>query len=239
MSGARLDAQAVRAFLQANPEIVRDDPELIARIAPDLARPDGALDLNAFARNRLERRVAELEAERDRLTALAAENFAAQQRVHEAVLKLMDARDFEDVIQIAARGLAPVVGADTAALAVESATGDQALAGCAQGGVHVLAPGAVDRILPGGAIAAVRRADGCTETLYGADGSSVQSEAVIRLHFARRAPVGLLAFGSRDRDYFAPGQDTALLSFLAHALEASVRAWLDLPPLDRDAGDAA
>ena len=57
----------------------------------------------------------------------------------------------------------------------------------------------------------------------------VRSQALLRLHASRIAPVGLLAFGSRDSERFHPGQGTELLNFLARMLERLIRGWLHLP----------
>ena len=53
----------------------------------------------------------------------------------------------------------------------------------------------------------------------------------MRLAASRKAPIGLLALGSRDSDKFYPGQGTELLGFLGRIGSLSIRSWLDLPPI--------
>ena len=54
-------------------------------------------------------------------------------------------------------------------------------------------------------------------------------EALIRLDIHSKAPAGILAFGSRNPDFFAPDQGTELVTFLARVVERCIKAWLTLP----------
>lgn len=227
-----LDPEAVRAFLRANPDVVRGDAELMALIAPRAVRADGVVDMAAYARDRLARELARLKDERATILEIAQANLEAQKRVHDAVLKIIDAQDFEEVVRVAANHLAPVVGADRAAFAVESLENETALVGQAAGGVRVLPPGGVDALLTPGQRSVVRATDERSAVLFGEHSEDLRSEAVVRLIFSSRAPHGVLAFASRDPRFFEAGQDTELLRFLAAALEASVRGWLHLPGPD-------
>ena len=65
--------------------------------------------------------------------------------------------------------------------------------------------------------------------VFGGATGLVRSSALLRLRFGSRAPVGILALGSRRDEMFHPGQGTELLCFLGRVLELCVRAWLDLP----------
>ena len=64
--------------------------------------------------------------------------------------------------------------------------------------------------------------------IFGAGAGLVASDALIRLRISRRTPMAMLALGSRQTDFFHPGQATELLNFLGQSVETSIRGWLNL-----------
>ena len=96
-------------------------------------------------------------------------------------------------------------------------------------GLVRLEPGTVDELIGRGrTVTLVDRTEGQT-ALFGAAASLISSQALIRLQVSRKTPPALLALGSRRAKQFHEGQRTELLTFLARALERSIRAWLNLP----------
>lgn len=228
-----LTAGQVKAYLRRYPNILRDDPNLLASLLPPAHAEDGTVrDLQRFVIDRLQDRVREAERAREAMVEASQLNMEAQSRVHEAVLMLAGARDLDALIRIVTRDLAETVGVDAACLCVEAQEGDGSLP--ADGnthGVQVLAPGTIDALL-GPEIPHMLCNDvesGCL--LFGPQWGEIRSEALIRLHFGRRAPEGLLAIGARDPDMFHPDQGVDLLGFLARTLEQCLRRCLDLPQI--------
>lgn len=223
-----LDASQVLAFLRAQPEFLAEHAELLAPLLrPERASGDRVVDLQRFILERLKQRTQELEEERSQMVALARLNLKSQTRVHRAVLALINAQSFEHLIQATTIDLPVFLGLDVASLCIE-ATGTPPPR-CETPGVRVLDAGAVDRLLgPARDILLLSPVRG-DSALFGSAAALVRSEALLRLKFGPAAPVGLLALGSRKESRFHPGQGTELLSFLARAIELSIRTWLDLP----------
>jgi uncharacterized protein len=112
-------------------------------------------------------------------------------------------------------------------LCIEGA--DAPLPRIGMGGVHLLEPGTVDRLL-GAKRAVLLRADADPEeSVFGGAASLVRSDALVRLAVGSTTPAGLIAFGTRHPGFFNGSQGTELLTFLAHVLEHCIRGWLDLP----------
>lgn len=223
-----LDAERVIAFLRAHPEFLVEHAELLAPLL-DRAQASGdrVVDFQRFVVERLKTRTHALEAERDQMMSLARLNLKSQTRVHRAVLALMSAQTFEHLIQATTIDLPVFLGLDVASLCIES-TG-AAIPRHETPGVRVLEPGAVDDFLgPARDMLLRTNARGDAE-LFGPGATLVRSDALLRLKISPSAPAGLLALGSRKEGRFHPGQGTELLSFLARAIEISIRAWLDLP----------
>jgi uncharacterized protein YigA (DUF484 family) len=227
-----LTANQVKAYLRRYPNVLRDDPLLLAELLPPGHTENATVrDMQRYVIERLQERVREAERARETVLEAAQVNMEAQMRVHEAVLMCAGAADLDSLIRIVTRKLAGVVGVDAVCLCVEALDGDGG-SPAADGnthGVQVLAPGTIDRLLGAEVPHMLRNDVQSPSPLFGPQWRSVRSEALIRLHFGRRAPGGLLAVGAHDPDLFHPEQGVDLLNFLARALEQCLRRCLDLP----------
>ncbi|WP_332656147.1 DUF484 family protein [Brevundimonas sp.] len=211
----------IRAWLQANPQILLDDRSLLEEIG---LKPHGrnVVEFGRAALTRLEE-AAEREADaRKRIEAIARANFAAQTQTHVAALDLMEARNPSDL----ARRLDAV------------AQGRFGLAGAAIG---LEKPGAVPfgwKPLDAGGVDALLGEHGLTWLgpnfdglgLFGANEDEVRSVALIRM-----APVfpgedagarpALCAFGSPEEDGFTPTMGCELVAFIARVVERTAERW--------------
>jgi len=225
---APLDGARVLAYLETHPEFLAEQAAFIAGLL-NPARESGSrvVDMQRFLVERLERRTRELESERDQMVALARLNLKSQTRIHRAVLALINAQSFEQLIQAVTIDMPVFLGLDVAALCIEAA--ETPPPRCETPGVRVLEAGAVDRMLGSARDLLLLPNVRGDANLFGAGSPLVRSMALLRLKFSPLAPLGLLALGSRKETRFNPGQGTELLSFLARAIELSIRTWLDLP----------
>lgn len=224
---AGLSAEDVAAWLREHPDFLAQRPELAATLAPPrVERGRGVLDFQAFMVDRLRDELARLKDQQRELLATTRANLNNQNRVHAAILFLLDARSFEQLIQAVTTELAVLLDLDVACLVIES--NGQELPHVHSSGVRVAPPGLVDSVL--GRRPVLLRSDVVGDPeIYGHGAGLVRSEALIRLRVSEDTPQGLLAFGSREPDMFHPGQGTELVCFLARVVERSIRAWLDLP----------
>lgn len=219
----------VKAFLLAHPEFVTDDPDLISAIIPAQDNGHNVVDMQQFIIGKLQKQVRTLRDIQSELIEASSLNSLAREQVHNAACALLDARNFEHLIEYitAPEGLARAIDVRAAALCIETSNG---VSGIGIRSVRVLEPGGVARMMGGDVsyrlVANVHGSRG----LYNHLAEEVQSEALVRLDFASGAPAGLLALGGRTPEQFHPEQAADLLEFLARIVERCVRRWLDLPP---------
>ena len=222
------EADQVAAYLRRNPGFLNDYPELLETLIPPERRHHGEaiVDLQAAMIERMRnenRRIGELQAD---LLATSRANMSAQSRIHAGVLALLEATTFEHLIQAITTDLALLLDVDVVALCVEAADTptrrDVA-------GVHMLFPGEVDDILGPNRDIMLVPLTHMANPIYGGGASLVRSEALLRLRPSARAPMGLLALGSRVEGHFDSNQGTEFLVFLARILELCIRTWLELP----------
>jgi len=218
----------VIAWLQQHPDLLTRHPDLCETLLPPARAQSGdnVVDLQRFMVQRLQGELHRVSHVGSELLDASRQNLSATQRVHAAVLLLLEANSFEHMIHTATQDWTDLLDVDAISLCVE---GDpQKMKEIATGGVVVLPNGAIDTLL--GALPAVAR-DKCeaADWIYGPAATLVQSDALARLDFGPNSPQAMLALGSREVDKFQPNQGTELLQFLAGVLGRGVRSWLDIP----------
>jgi uncharacterized protein YigA (DUF484 family) len=218
----------VAAYLRRHPDFLIRHPEVLDGMKPPMrSRGAGVVDLQHFMVERLRGEIQRLRSEQDDLVAVSRDNISTQSRVHKAVLALLSAPSFEHLIEVVTTDLALLLDVDVVSLCIEGA--DEPLPRIGMGGVHLLEPGTVDRLL-GAKRAVLLRADADPEeAVFGGAASLVRSDALVRLAVGSTTPAGLIAFGTRHPGFFNGNQGTELLTFLARVLEHCIRGWLDLP----------
>jgi len=230
-ANGRLTAAVVADYLRRHPDFLAENPDLLEVISPPSRfngnGNGGVVDLQQAMVERLRHEIAEITAARDDLVALSRGNGAAQTRVHRAVIALLSARSFEQLIEIVTTDLAVMLDLDVVTLGVESAGGDGPPVRV--NGIVRLEPDTVDALI--GQDRALRQRPDIQgdPMIFGAGAGLVASDALIRLSISERTPTAMLALGSGQADQFHPGQGSELLCFLGQAVENAIRGWLRLP----------
>ncbi len=213
---------AVKAYIRMHRARLASDGELLALLLPERFQEDGVSDLQRFAIERLRAENQALRAERDALKSSSDRGVHLSDGVRRAVLELLDARSFADVIAVATAS-APAFGADRAVFCIEGADG---IAGATSSdGVRLIAPGTVTAVVGPDGMGAILSGGG--ELLFGRTG--FRSLAAFRLRIGQDTPHALYVLGSLAEGRFEGRESEADLGYFARALERAIRAWLDLP----------
>ena len=214
----------VLEFLKDN----QDDPDLIEAMLPEKKRPRRGepADFQAYAIERLRADKDEaIEISKD-IVATSRANMNNQQRVHTAVLRLLEAQNFEDFIHCITMDLATILDVDIAVLVVE-ADGNE-IPHVQTNGIRVIPQGTTDKWMEEKPVLLQDNISG-SEAIYGGGAALVQSQILLRVDISLDTPPAILAFGARDPNTFIEGQATDQILFLARVIERSFRSWLNLP----------
>ena len=216
-----LNAKDVVAFLVANPTFLNEHPELIGVLAPPSQnKADGVLDMQAFMIERLQGELRNLQSSQSELLSASRVNLSSQERIHAAVLAVIEARTLEDIGRIVAEDYRSILDVSTSSLCFEE-PGKSTMHN-----IISLSPGTIAEIM-GDRQILLRHDISGDERLYGDDAAKVRSDALVLLDVGKDGPNGLLALGSYEPDRFHPGQGTELLGFMARAITGSLRAGLN------------
>jgi uncharacterized protein YigA (DUF484 family) len=222
-----IGAEDVAAYLRKHPDFLAERADLLAVLTPPaLRRGESVVDMQHFMLQRLRSDLARAKTQQRALIATSRSNLTSQNRIHAAVLAILGATSFEQLLQTVTTDLAVLLDVDVVTIGVESAASAQPR--LPLHGIQILRRGTVDDLL-GAERDTLLRADTAGDAaLFGSAAGLVRSQALLRLDVSEHAPVGLLCIGTRRPDKFHPGQGTELLSFLARVTELTIAAWLDL-----------
>ena len=231
MSNAPLMDDQTREKIIRDPDVLLEDTDIMRALVAANERTMGSniVDLRGIAMERLEARLDRLEDTHRNVIAAAYENLAGTNQIHRAVLRLMDATDFETFLKDLGSDVADILRVDAMRLVLE---GDSNDALRKMGDVLFVAPGGFitdyitrGRNLPTRAVT-LRQCQDAEVGLYGDKADYIRSEALLKLDFGEGRDGGLLVMGSEDPHLFTPQQGTDLMAFFGGIFERAMRRWL-------------
>jgi uncharacterized protein len=213
-----LNEAAVLDYLQRHPDFLAAHPDVLAGMAaPGRWSGDGVIDMQQFLITRRESEMDELRDAAQDVIETSRSNMSTQTRIHGAVLSVLSARAWEDVLRVVTQDWPLLLAVDAVALGFE--VDSQPHTHLMDNDLRRLPPGFVDGVLDGDQEVRLYRQINDDGTVFAAAAGLVRSAALTRIHAGPGWPTGLLAMGARD-DTFDPGQGTELISFLSRVLEA-------------------
>lgn len=234
MTSHPLMDDTTREKIIKDPEVLLEDKDIMRALvaANEATMGSNIVDLRGIAMERLEARLDRLEDTHRNVIAAAYENLAGTNQIHRAILRLMDATEFEPFLKDLAGDVADTLRVDAMILVLESTEDgtDQSLQRLGDV-LHVAGPGFIDdyithgRNLPTRAVT-LRQCQIDDDALYGDKADYIRSEALLKLDFGEGRSPGLLVMGSEDPHLFTPQQGTDLLAFFGGVFERAMRRWL-------------
>ena len=207
----------VRAFLQAHPELLTGDRELLEMLHLIAAQPNKVVDFGRAALARLEEKAARESGARRAVEQLARANFTAQAQSHAVVVELLEARNHSDLARRLDVGVQSRFGLVTAVIAMD---GPDAV----PFGWRKLDDGGVDYLLGEDGLSGMGPAF-VSEALFGDAARKIGSAAVVRMALWHPVRHAVVAFGSPDTDGFSPDLGAELVAFLARVVERTAERW--------------
>lgn len=222
-----VSVEDVLAFLKGNPNFLKNHPEAYDYLVPPTKSEQGK-NVRDFQSAMIERLKNDKERVMDTTRTLvenARSNMNNQQRIQNVVLRLLEARTFEEFIEIITMDMATMLDTDIAVLVVE--TNGRDIPHVLTSGIRIVPEGTIDKWMAGKDALLQSDISGI-EAIYGGAYTLVQSQALLRVDISMNTPPAVLAFGSRDPHMFEEGQGTEQVSFLARVVERAFRQWLSI-----------
>lgn len=223
---SQIDKKNVVAFLQSNPDFLRDNPDVCdLLLPPEMAKGKGIADFQSYMIDRLKTDKQNVLDSTRELVENARSNMNNQQRIHQAVLRLLEAEKFDDFIHCITMDLASILDIDISVFIVEANGTD--IPHIHQNGIRILPEGTIDSWMEDKPVLLQDNISGI-EAIYGGGAALVCSQVLLRIDISLDTPPAIIAFGSRNPNMFSEGQATDQIIFLARVIERCFRSWLSI-----------
>jgi len=216
-----ISEEDVRLYLKNNPGFLKDNGDLLHDLLPPDREQthDNVADFQKIMLARLQEDIAELKEYQDTLIAASRNNMSTQLQVHEAVLAILDAEDINHVGHVVTQDWPDMLSVDVISLCFQKGKAANSLD---VEGTRLVSKKIIDNLMGHDDACLLRGNDNASEEIFGPATNLIQAEALVRLQATDVSPAGILAFGSRNADMFAPGQGTELLRFLEAVLRRMI-----------------
>ncbi len=221
-----LDADDITQWLKSHPEFLTKNPDALQYLVlPKQQNGKGIADFQTYMIERLKADKTEAIETAKEIVETARHNMNNQGRIHRAVLRLLEATNFEEFIESITSDLTTFLDVDITSLVIES--DGQKIPHVTLPGIRIVPSGTLDKWMNGRTILHQSDISGI-ESVYGSGAQLVRSQVLIRVDVSQNTPPAILAFGSRDPMMFQVNQGTEQVSFLAGVVERCIRSWLHL-----------
>ena len=211
----------VLGFIKENPDI------LDVLIPPKMSSKKGEVaDFQSYMIERLKADKQEVIEGTREIVENARSNMNNQQRIHKAVLRVLEASSLNEFIHSITIDMASMLDVDIAVLVVEC-DGNE-IPHIDQKGLRILPPGTAKKWMKKKTVMMQDNISGI-EAIYGGGATLVRSQILLRVDISEDTPPAILAFGSRNPEMFKDGQATDQIMFLARVVERAFRMWLRMP----------
>ena len=218
-----LSSEDVVAFLRDNPKFLSQHPQACDYLVPPKSKDKKVTSFQDFMIKRLKDDKEKVLATTQNIVENVRSNMNNQQRVHAVILRLLEARNFDEFIHIITMDMASMLNTDISVLVIESNGND--IPHIYTNGIRVLPEGTLSKWMGDQSILLQSNIGGI-EAIFGGGATLVQSQALLRIEVSEDTPPAILAFGSRDPLMFQEGQGTEQIEFLARVVERCFRSWL-------------
>ena len=227
---------ALREKIIAQPDVILDDQDLMQALVDANSQSLGGniVDLRGIAMDRLETRLDRLEELHRSVIAASYESLSGINQVQRAILRMMDAVDFQQFLNDLQGDVADILRVQSIKLVLETRQSDtksnHAFANISDA-ITVVVPGFIEAYLTQGKNTltrdvTLRKIQYGAEQVYGDAAEFLRSEAALKLDFGRGKLPGLLLMGSDEPHQFTPQHGTDLLAFFGGVFERVMRRWL-------------
>lgn len=219
-----MNEQDIINYLKTNPKFLQKNPDVVDYLLPPKDDSNGRRVVD-FSHYMVEKLKADkkmvLDTTRD-IIEVSRENTQNLARIHDAVLKMLEAETFDQFLQIISVDVPVALDCDAVSLVVE---GDDRLPKTQMRVLRVVPQGTINTWMEGNDARLQSNIKG-TEAIFGEAAGLVQSQALLSIKKTMDIPETMLAFGSRDPEMFAEGMGVDLIAFLCGVVERALLIWM-------------
>jgi len=211
-------------YLKSNPKFLQKNPAAMDLLLPpkDTANGRRVVDFQHYMVEKLKAdKKMVLDTTRD-IIEVSRENMSNLARINNAVLKMLEAENFDQFIQILSVDVAVALDCDAVSILIEN---DGRLPNTSMRACRYVPQGATKQWISENDAVIQSNIKGSVN-VFGEAAGLVQSQALLKINHSIDIPTTLLAFGSRDPEMFVEGMGTDLIQFLCDVTERVLKMWM-------------
>jgi uncharacterized protein YigA (DUF484 family) len=217
---SELSGEQVSNFLSNNPNFFEENPDTLKSMeVPSRWSGDGVVDMQKFMLEQLRGEIDNLRDCTQDVIETSRTNMSVQTRTHTAVLALLSASNFNQLISVISEDFPLLLDIHVAKIGFEPANSPETE--IQSDAVTRYLPGDVDQLTGPDQDVVLMKNVNDDGSLFSEEAVFVHSAALARLRPGLRTPTGLLALGAKGSAFY-PGQGTELIGFLARVLERCI-----------------
>ena len=215
-----LSSEQVSNFLSNHPNFFEEHPDTLRSITiPTRWSGDGVADMQKFMLEQLRDEINNIRDCAQDVIETSRSNMSVQTRTHTAVLALLSATSFNQLIAVINNDFPLLLDIQVAIIGFEGEYSPEAE--LKSDAVTSYLPGEIDQLIGLDQDVVLMQNVNDDGSVFGGGAELVHSAALARLRPKQCRCTGLLALGGRSSAFY-PGQGTELISFLAQVLERCI-----------------
>lgn len=219
-----MNEQDIIDYLKSNPKFLQKNPDVVDYLLPPKDTTNGrrVVDFQHYMVEKLKTdKKMVLDTTRD-IIEVSRENMNNLARIHEAILKILEAETFDQFIQILSVDVPVALDCDVVMLIADN---DGRLPQTEMRACRYVPQGTCATWMEGNDARIQSNIQGSTD-LFGEAAGLVRSQALLKIDRTLNVPPCIVAFGSRDPEMFMEGHGTDLIRFLCDVTERVIKMWM-------------
>jgi uncharacterized protein len=213
-----VELEYIRDFLMQNPSFIKQDEELLARIT-QCPHTGNVISLEEIARNRMLAETQKAKTRFSQIVETARKNYESQIRVQEAIIAVLDARNYDELVETLRGHVCFALAADACEIVISQTA--------AYSEIMDKKGAIVERLVPIERPVSIGTSDSPRSWLYNEKADYIRSEALARIEFGIGNRFGMLAIASSDINCFRQDMGHELITFFARVVERALGRFAD------------
>ncbi len=213
----------VKEFLQKNPKIFKENPELFEFITPPSRSKDNLVDIQQYMVESLQNNISKLKDSNSELIFLAKENQKSQEKINNFVIEIIKTKSLDELTQFILYESEKLLGLDYVNLIFEE-TKNKKEYNFDKKIIFVRTKSLKPFIIENEYIF-LSKTSKKNEFFFTNFSEKILSTAIIQLNLFNGSPAVFLVLGSKDSEHFDERQGTELLKFLRQCLNSHIQLW--------------
>lgn len=225
-TNSKIKLEDVKVFLEKNPKIFKEKPELFELISPPSRSKNNLIDIQQYMIESLQKKNIELREKNSELILVVNENQKSQEKINSIVLEILKTKSLEEFINLLLYKSQKLLNLDYVNIIIEETKNKKKFQ--IDKKINFTDRKRLKPFIIEKEFIFLSKTSRKNEFFFIGTPEKILSSAIIRLNIFDKSPTTFLVLGSKNSDHFDEGQGTELLDFLRECINSYFKLWLNL-----------